>query len=644
MVVPMKDSDPNDTPSAGLISVGEARAMAFVWSTWSASLLTAVVFIAAHKANVPKVHDFDMIPALTGNEPVTLRYLWAPAAEHRMLLPKLVIVVLGKLTHCDFRAEKFFHVACLGALSLAMMLTARRLRGRTSIVDVFFPLLLLSVGNCATCLVTLAHVLEGVIPCLALAVVLVNAGNLTWKSTVLFGTCLLVLPLCGSGAVAYVPAFVFVLLSAAVIRIRSGTPGMKRDAGLMFGFAAAAVCLVVLYFHGLEPRDLPRQLPSVGSNFFGFFAMSVGAGGRYAWQAVSAMVLLFVVLAAGVLVRRLFSDTRNRLRAFALLGFLSSTVVVAFAVAWSRACLGPGAALAYRFTVLATPVLCAAFFAFQLCERRSLGLGLQIALLALVIVVFPRNVQLGMQAGGHEKAVSERVLRDVRRGVEPSRLAARNRGLFPFQVPQWTAKRLEMLMHAEIEPFGPQYREMIRTRGQRASNLASHPTVASNANVQHDPDYRILPADDDNEERIVCPNGAVVQVRRDLKFGSVGRVFLRRSAVVCKGWAADVAEGVPVDSVLIFIDGQCGFRVDMASDGVPRPNVGKFYRKPHLKNVGFDMSLPPACFAGVGPENVRFIAVRGDVAAELKRSEDFWKIPADSALQQTAKGNVTSRR
>jgi len=642
--MPMTDPHSIDSPPAGLIPLSEARARVFVWSVWSACLLSAVVFIGAYRANAPLMHDFDMIPALTGNEPVTLGYLWEATNEHRMFLPKLLIVGLGKLTNCDFRAEKFFHVGCLAAVSLAMILAARRLRGRTSFADAFFPILLLSLGNCVACVETLAHVLEGAIPCLALLIVLLHGDKFTWKSTALFGTCLLLLPLCGSGGVVYVPAFVLVLLYAAVIRIRRGGPGTRRDVSLMLGFAAAAMFLVVLYFYGFSQRDLPRPIPSVASNFFGFFAMSVGAGGEHAWKIVSAVVLLLVAIASGLLLRIVITERSNRLRALALLGFLGSTAVLAFAIAWSRACLGPCAALSIRFSVLATPVLCAVFLAFQLYGKRPLAFGFQCALLALVIAALPCNVKSGMVKGRYDRAVTDNLLRDVKAGLEPNLLVTRNPRLHPRKKPERTAQRLEMLLVADVGPFGPDYRQNIRAKDRVVADVQGRRTLESTSRQQPDLGYKILAADGENEQRIACPDGTTVNVRPEQNLGHVDTVYSKSPAVFCKGWAADVAKGIPVDSVLIFIEEKCRFRCDMKDDCVYRPGVARTYQQPNLTDVGFETPLPENWFAGVDPEDVRFFAVRGDVASELTRSKEFWKVPTDSPAMRTAQGNAAPRR
>ena len=54
---------------AGLRSHGTVVA---VWTIWSGMLLAALLLVIYYGSNVPSWDDWDMIPTLTGNQPVTL--------------------------------------------------------------------------------------------------------------------------------------------------------------------------------------------------------------------------------------------------------------------------------------------------------------------------------------------------------------------------------------------------------------------------------------------------------------------------------------------------------------------------------------------------------------------------------------------
>jgi len=74
---------------------------------------------------------------LTGNEPDLSGWLWAQNNEHRIPLPKLILLGLFKMTKGDFRAGMFFNAIALGVLAIFMVLAARHLRGKTKFSDAF---------------------------------------------------------------------------------------------------------------------------------------------------------------------------------------------------------------------------------------------------------------------------------------------------------------------------------------------------------------------------------------------------------------------------------------------------------------------------------------------------------------------------
>src|SRR3954454_317960 len=127
-------------------------AAAAAWGAWAAMLAAALVFLARYASNVPSWDDWDMIPTLTGNQPVTWDWLWSQHNEHRVPMPRLIFLGLNRLTVVDMRVTMYFDVVVMAALAAAMILTAARLRGRPSAADAFFPLVLLHWGQAANLL------------------------------------------------------------------------------------------------------------------------------------------------------------------------------------------------------------------------------------------------------------------------------------------------------------------------------------------------------------------------------------------------------------------------------------------------------------------------------------------------------------
>src|SRR5690606_20336213 len=88
--------------------------------------------------------DWLLVRPLTGHEPDLLEWLWAQNNEHRVPVPRLLLLALLTLSGGDFRAGMVFNILAIGAVAGAMVLAAQRLRGgRTRLTDAFFPIALL---------------------------------------------------------------------------------------------------------------------------------------------------------------------------------------------------------------------------------------------------------------------------------------------------------------------------------------------------------------------------------------------------------------------------------------------------------------------------------------------------------------------
>lgn len=136
-------------PSPGQPAALAARGAAgFVWASWALAVSAALGLVLVFGSNVPYWDDWDMVPVLTGEQPVTLSYLWSQHNEHRLLLPRLALLGLLRLTGWDFRSGMVANVLLLGLLALGMIATARRVRGRMIYGDAFFPVVLLHWGHC----------------------------------------------------------------------------------------------------------------------------------------------------------------------------------------------------------------------------------------------------------------------------------------------------------------------------------------------------------------------------------------------------------------------------------------------------------------------------------------------------------------
>src|SRR6516164_170279 len=126
-------------------------ALAGVLALWAVMLSIVLGCVAMYGYSVPWREDWSMVPALVGQEQNLPHWLWAQTVEHRVPFPKAVFLVLLKISGGDFRIGMIANTLMLAGLSLAMILTARRIRGgQTRLADMFFPLALLHLGHWET--------------------------------------------------------------------------------------------------------------------------------------------------------------------------------------------------------------------------------------------------------------------------------------------------------------------------------------------------------------------------------------------------------------------------------------------------------------------------------------------------------------
>src|SRR5262249_34675923 len=125
------------------------RPAVFVWLIWAVCTLIPVYLTTVYGPRLPYSDDWNLVPLITGHEPLSLAWLWAPHNEHRIVTVKLVSIILYRLTNADFRSLIFVNIILLSLLSAVTILTVRSVRGRTLYLDAFYPLFLLHLGQFA---------------------------------------------------------------------------------------------------------------------------------------------------------------------------------------------------------------------------------------------------------------------------------------------------------------------------------------------------------------------------------------------------------------------------------------------------------------------------------------------------------------
>lgn len=409
-----------------------------VWLVWAGMTAAALAYVGLYGSAEPYMDDWDIVPVLTGHEQLSPAWLWAQHNEHRLPLPRLLLLGLLRVSDYDFRAGMVFNVLALSALAAALVRVAARLRGRTAWTDLCLPVLFLNWGHSDN-LLWAWQVQFGMCAVLAGAlVVLIAGGTFPWSArrAVVAALCLVGLPLCGGCGLPFAPplALWFAVMAAAHWRI-----GARRTGATFAAAAVLAVAITGLYFIDYDrPADMPER-PGIASMLrtaIEFLSLSFGLFGtvdvyglsnpfllRDAWFVIASAAVSVYALAAGM---ALWACRRPEARwgASGLLLFLAGMAGLALAVAWGRSGFGEMIGLNRRYVTLTAPGVACAYLIFLLYGGRFRAWLETAVFVAVLAVAWPATVE-GRAFGRGLRLKFTHLEADVRAGLPPLILADR---------------------------------------------------------------------------------------------------------------------------------------------------------------------------------------------------------------------------
>jgi hypothetical protein len=372
--------------------------------------------ISIYGHNVPLAEDWIMVSPLVGREPDLISWLWAQNNEHRLPLVKALYLVILKAGGGDFRVGMLANTLMISGLCLMMILTARRLRGgQTQLADIFFPLVLLHLGNWENMLWgwQISFVVPTVLVCLWLVIIVRDAWPLPPKIFVIAGLIAVSLPVSCANGVLFAPFFTLWLAVGAILYWRETADTWLRP----FLGACIFVSLVMtgVYFVGytspqLELADAAHLIswppnPGLGPMVrtgLRFLGMAIGpvGGGMVPPRLIGSFFCgtTLVLLASSVipLTYRLGRvNISERFRIFGLLVFAMAMAALVLAMAWGRARWVPLQGMPDRYVLLSVPALCAAYFAWILYGSEPIRNWIAIAFAIAGLLALPFNVREG---------------------------------------------------------------------------------------------------------------------------------------------------------------------------------------------------------------------------------------------------------
>jgi hypothetical protein len=426
----MPDSSADGGDTAGAVPTGAAWSERAVWATWAAATLLALVATGVHGRWLPWSDDFDELPYVTGARPVTSGWLWEQHNEHRIPLVKLLFVGLGRLSGADYRWTLAANALFLSATAAAMILAARRLRGRTAWTDMLFPAVLLHLGQGA--LVWAFHtqfVLTTVLGGLFVAVAVAAPRTAVWRAAAL-ATLACLLPLTGSSGLLVGVAAATLLATDVIWPPRAAGPPAALIRGLAAVGAGLTVAVVIAYLATLTLgpaagyagpwRTLVASLDALSS-----YPGSPVAAMRGAWLVATAVAIVGTIAAAAAALLKPPPSGVDRRRLIILLGYLAAIGLVAVAIGYGRG-TRDFTPLYGHYATLALAVPVALGLVWAALPQTAAARGVQAALGMVALVVFTVHARKSVRNWGSGDESWAVIATDMRGDLPPPDVAARH--------------------------------------------------------------------------------------------------------------------------------------------------------------------------------------------------------------------------
>jgi hypothetical protein len=422
-------------------------------------LAVALVVVLRAGRDIPLAEDWTLVPALTGHEPDFGAWLWSQNNEHRVPLPRLLMLLMLRVSGGDFRAGMVLNVLTVAAVAAAMIVTARRVRGRTAWPDLFFPVATLHLGHWINIAWSwqIQFVSSFALIAVLLIVVVRQAGPLSTSAATAAATAMVLLPLTGAIGLIFDIALGPWVLATAWPHLRRRAAAPRAPGLLIVGALFVAAVTGVLYFVGYVRPPWNPPSPSHLATLetaARFLALGIGPRAAASWR-ISVLATAALLAATGLLLTRAFLQSRDheRLRSLGLLSFGGAMIVLALGIGWGRAAQYPTIGLPNRYVIFALPALCAAYFAWLLYGRSRAATLVPAALCAAALVLLPWNTRDGLSVRDWYVAGMDAVQRDVDAGATPAVIAEKHTAFLMHWNREGLAERIRMLRDAGIGPF-----------------------------------------------------------------------------------------------------------------------------------------------------------------------------------------------
>ena len=392
----------------------------FIYTTSLILLGSAVVYVMLYGTNVPSWDDWDMVPTMTHHQPITASWLWSQHNEHRIPLARLIMLGTYGLWP-DLRACMYLNVLAMAVMSLALMRSARRLRGQAIPSDIIFPLVLLGFAQGPN-FIWAWQVEFFASTVLALCILIVIAEYKSgdhMRTAILVSICLALLVVSGAHGLALVPALAAWLSVLAFLPAVDTQAQSKRNRVLLLSCCGLLAVLIMLYFIGFRRVPYFPTSPTVAHTLktaVQFLTMAFGPAVKVWWPfsgVAMAVMLATVTFSLGTVVLK---SPNERARAAGLLLFIAAMTMLALAVGLGRNGFEP------RYVTLSVPIVCCIYLVTSIyCPPRARTYSLM-ALFAISCLCLWTNTRSGLTYARSLRSELGSFERGMVKGVPPYRL------------------------------------------------------------------------------------------------------------------------------------------------------------------------------------------------------------------------------
>jgi len=396
----------------------------FPWFVWALMLAADLVLVARYGNNFPFQDDWTLVPVMTGCQDVNWPWVWYQHNEHRLPLAKLAMVGLGRLSGNNFRAVMFVNVGLLAAAAALLIWATPSTSRRARWTDAFYPLALLHWGHAENLLwAWQIGFTSAVLVVLLWLAVMIRAGGDDHKHGWALAIVAVLLPLCGGVGMCFLP-FVIVWLACRAFLGKTQKPADRYWA---LASAIAGLLVGALYFRGytMEHSPPPSTIKEVLEAAIQFFSLALGMLPSLGWWATGMAMLVGLTLGLVLLITSLRKSSGSRVVIGGQICFLGGFLLLAGAIAWSRAGIGVGATMAGRYVTLAALSACWLYSVVVMDERPFVRRYLPIVLVALAAGMFWPNTTAGYRHAVGLRQIYSAFKADIAAGMPPVDLTAK---------------------------------------------------------------------------------------------------------------------------------------------------------------------------------------------------------------------------